>query len=199
MTKLLFSALITTFLLSISTLNALPAQVILIRHAEKPSSGSELSLRGQERAAALAPYILGTQVYTKYGPPVAIFAQNPKNDKSSIRSIQTVAPLSAALGLTTNHSFTRKEYKGLVDEITTNPLYTGKTVLICYEHKTIPEIAQKLGVKFTPKWPGHVYDWVWVITFDSKNTPKLQIFPQQLMYGDSYDVSISESSSSSSN
>ena len=33
---------------------AQPAQVLVIRHGEKPESGEHLSLKGQERAAALA-------------------------------------------------------------------------------------------------------------------------------------------------
>jgi len=38
------------------SLHADPAQVILIRHAEKPEQGHDLSLPGRQRAAALVPY-----------------------------------------------------------------------------------------------------------------------------------------------
>ena len=59
----------------VSRLSAEPAQVIIIRHAEKPDEGNELSLAGRERAAALAPYFLGETALLRFGPPVAIYVQ----------------------------------------------------------------------------------------------------------------------------
>src|SRR6476659_2168979 len=91
-----------------------PAQVIIIRHGEKPDpEGAELSLKGRERAAALVPYFLGDSDVLEFGPPVAIYAQaqNEKKKESSVRSIQTVTPLAEALHLEVNHSIKRDDYQ----------------------------------------------------------------------------------------
>src|SRR4051812_2923021 len=96
-------SLMTTFGLFLSLWAAScyshPAQVIIIRHAEKPDDGNELSLRGEERAAALVPYFLKTGELLKFKTPVAIYAQRPKDADSSLRSIETVKPLADALHL----------------------------------------------------------------------------------------------------
>jgi hypothetical protein len=69
-----------------SSLLAEPAQVIIIRHAEKPEDGNELSLEGRERAAALAPYFLANLDLLEFGPPVAIYAQAQKRLYMTIRA-----------------------------------------------------------------------------------------------------------------
>ena len=82
------------WLLGVSAGFAQPAQVIIIRHAEKPDSGNGLSLKGMKRAAALVPYFLGTESLLKFGEPVAIYAQAQRHETSSIRPIETVRPLA---------------------------------------------------------------------------------------------------------
>lgn len=77
---------------------AQPAQVLIIRHAEKDdASGDGMSLEGRERAAALAPFFTGTKTVLSFGVPVAIYAQPQKHEASSLRPIETVKPLAAAL------------------------------------------------------------------------------------------------------
>lgn len=50
--------MILCFLATVScfSLHAAPAQIIIIRHAEKPPEGNQLSIKGMERAAALIPF-----------------------------------------------------------------------------------------------------------------------------------------------
>ena len=165
---------------------AQPAQVIIIRHAEKPSTGNELSLQGRERAAALVPYFLGTDELLEFKTPVAIYAQAQKKETSSVRSIETVKPLADALHLKVNESFTRDEYKSMVEEILQKKEYEGRTVLICWEHKVIPDMAAEFGAVNAPdKWKGEVFDRVWIITFRPNKKPLFTDWPQRLMYGDS--------------
>jgi hypothetical protein len=165
---------------------AQPAQVIIIRHAEKPDEGNELSLQGEERAAALVPYFLKTDEVLKFKTPVAIYAQRPKGPTSSLRSIQTVKPLADALHLRVNDSFERDDFKNMVDDIVHKKEYEGRMVLICWEHKVIPEIALEFGVEDAPtKWPGEDFDRTWVITFKPSKRPHCKNLPQKLMYGDS--------------
>lgn len=184
----LFQALLAQALviLARNQCQAQPVQVIIIRHAEKPDTGNELSLGGQERTAALAWYFQGTPEVLKFGKPKAIFAQSSNNATSSLRPIQTVQPLADALQLTIDQSFERDDYEAMVAMILRNDAYTGKTVLICWEHKVIPKIAAALGVEDAPnKWHGESFDRTWLITFEAQNAPKLLDLPQKLMYGDS--------------
>lgn len=173
-------------ILAVSQTQGQPAQVIVIRHAEKPSDGNELSLSGHERAAALALYFTGAPDVMKFGALEAIYAQSPKHESSSVRPLQTVQPLADALKLTVNQSFVRDDYAAMVHEILDNNAYQGQSVLVCWEHKVIPDIAAALGVPDGPhEWPSDSFDRTWIITFESGDTPKLVDLPQKLMYGDS--------------
>jgi hypothetical protein len=166
--------------------SAKPARVIIIRHAEKPEEGNELSLKGRERAAALVPYFLETPGLLKDMPLAAIYAQGPKKDGSSIRSIQTVKGLADARKLTIIDKYTRDEFPEMFAEIRKDPAYEGKTVLICWEHKAIPDIAKAFGADDAPdRWHGSAYDRTWIITFKPDGKLTFQNLPQKLMYGDS--------------
>jgi broad specificity phosphatase PhoE len=163
-----------------------PAEVILIRHAEKPAVGNELSPRGRERAAALGPYFQTTPDVLDFKTPVAIYAQRPKSEASSVRAIQTVQPLADALRLKINETYTRDEFEGMVEEIRQKPEYQGHTVLICWEHKVIPEIVRKFAVEGAPQtWRDETYDRTWIIKFKAGEKPTFIDFPQRLMFGDS--------------
>jgi hypothetical protein len=163
-----------------------PAEVILIRHAEKPEVGNDLSLRGRERAAALAPYFMETPELLEFKTPVAIYAQRPKNGTSSIRSVETVRPLANALHVKINDSFVREQFEQMVDEIRRKPEYEGHTVLVCWEHKVIPEIAAKLDAENAPKsWPDAIYDRTWLIKINQGQKPTFIDLPQRLLFGDS--------------
>ena len=167
---------------------AQPAQVIIIRHAEKSDEGDELSLRGRERAAALVPYFLGTEDFLQFKTPVAIYAQAPKKATSLIRSLESVQPLAADLHLTVIQTFTRDEYKRTVEEIMHKKVYDGRMVLICWEHRVIPDTAADFGVEDAPKtWHGRDFDRTWVITFRPDKKPEFEDLPQHLMYGNSDD------------
>ena len=163
-----------------------PAEVILIRHAEKPPTGNALSPRGRERAAALAPYFQSTPEVLDFKLPVAIYAQRPKNATSSIRPIETVQPLADAIHLKINTTFVRDDFQSMVDEIRHKPEYEGHMVLICWEHKVIPEIAHSFEADGAPKtWPDETYDRTWIIKFEAGKKPTFVDLPQRLMYGDS--------------
>lgn len=171
---------------SASHAQAQPAEVIIIRHAEKPPEGNELTLQGRERAAALVPYFRETAVLLEFNTPVAIYVPLPKNETSSIRSAQTVAPLAAALHLKLNSSFHKDEISAMAKEILNSERYDGKMVLICWDHKMIPPIAKALGVDDAPdKWPGDSFDRDWVIRFRAGAKPDFRNLPQRLMFGDS--------------
>jgi len=163
-----------------------PAQVIIIRHAEKPDDGNELNQRGRERAAALVAYFQGRPEVLQFKTSAAIYAQAPKNSGSSIRPLQTVKPLAAALKLQVVQRFMHDDYRDMVKEILKREDLKDRMVLICWEHKVIPDIAQALGATDAPgKWHGDVFDRTWVITFGRNSDVALSNLPQTLLFGDS--------------
>jgi hypothetical protein len=165
---------------------AQPAEVIIIRHAEKPAVGNELTQQGRERAAALVTYFRETPEMLEFNVPVAIYVPLPKNQDSSIRSAQTVAPLASALHLTLNSTFHKDQVGEMAKEILSSDRYEGKMVLICWDHKMIPDIAKAIGVEDAPeKWHGESFDRTWVIKFQPGAKPIFRDLPQRLMFGDS--------------
>lgn len=169
-------------------LEGVPAQVIIIRHGEKPSKGNGLSLKGEQRADALVAFFQGNSEVLQYGLPDAIFAETPESSGKRTRPLLTITPLANALNLTPNTSFSRDDIKGLTGEIMNNPVYEGKMVLVCWEHTEIPGIAAALGAKAPSKWSKKVFDRVWILSFDTiSNSSKIDFadLPQQLLYGDS--------------
>src|SRR5690348_14777746 len=82
-----------------SNIDAIPARVLLIRHAEKPPTGNQLSIKGKERAAALAPFFAESREWQKYGKIAAIYAARPGKEEGSVRSQETVEPLSKLLNI----------------------------------------------------------------------------------------------------
>ncbi|HEV8051708.1 MAG TPA: histidine phosphatase family protein [Parachlamydiaceae bacterium] len=184
--KYFFVTIFITLFSSAANLNALPAQIIIIRHAEKPEQGNELSTKGRERAAAMAPYFSETDYLTTNGTPAAIYAMAAPKGDSSLRPIQTVTPLATLLKMEIKNSFERDNYRKMVEEIKSSPMYHGKTVLICWGHKLIPEIARAFGALQTPgHWPPSVYDRTWSITFSTSGRTTFLNHAQRLMYGDS--------------
>jgi broad specificity phosphatase PhoE len=154
-----------------------PAQVILIRHGEKPEKGHDLSPEGQKRAQALVGYFLKNPDVREFGSPVAIYAQGVGTHKSK-RPVETVEPLAKALKLKVIPIDYAKG-KEMCTDILKNSKYAGKMVLICWEHQAITDLAKALGVEDAPKFPD-AYDRTWIITFPKKGKPTLRDLQQKL-------------------
>jgi hypothetical protein len=164
-----------------------PQSILLIRHAEKPADAADANLgpEGKKRADALPE--LFKKAADRPDPlptPDFIFATKPS--KHSRRPVETVAPLAKALKLEVNAGYANDDYPKLAEELSTNPKYEGKTVLICWHHGTIPELATALGATGVPdKWKDSVFDRVWVVTFDEKGKARpLTKRAQALLPGD---------------
>ncbi len=145
-----------------------PAQIILFRHAEKPDDDNNphLSPEGVQRAERLVTFINSNPMLTRFGAPVALFATKTTKDNNGQRTQETVAPLAKALKLEVKTPFTGNDYNKLAKLILRDPAYSGKTVLICWNHENIPQLAAALGVKpAPPKWKDKDYDRVYVITY----------------------------------
>lgn len=161
---------------------ALPAQIILFRHAEKPAdeTNPHLSAEGVRRARKLVGFLATDPVVNKYGKPVALFATQTTKDGDGQRTQETVAPAAAALKLRVQTPFVGKDYKQLAKLILENPAYAGKTVLICWNHDVLPDLAAELGVSpAPPAWKGKEYDQVYLISFRGKAV-KLSVMAENL-------------------
>jgi broad specificity phosphatase PhoE len=144
-----------------------PAQIILIRHAEKPDdkANPHLSPEGVQRARKLVGWLTTDPVVNKYGKPVAIYATKTTKDDDGQRTQETAAPAAAALKLPVQTPFLGKDYKGLAKLILGNPAYAGKTVVIVWNHEVIPELVAELGAAQPPPWKNKEYDQVYVISW----------------------------------
>jgi hypothetical protein len=145
-----------------------PAQIILIRHADEPTDPRDphLSPAGVQRAERLVPFITNDPAMTRFGPPVAIFATRTTKDGFGQRTQETVIPLARALKLRVQTPFTSRNFAALARQVLGDPAYSGKTVLICWTHPRIPQLAHALGVRpQPPKWKEDVYNLVYLITY----------------------------------
>jgi len=145
-----------------------PAQIILIRHAEKPADPKDphLSRAGVRRAERLVSFVTTDPAMTRLGLPVAVFATRTTKHDDGQRTQETVAPLARALKLPVQTPYLGKDYAALAKLILANPAYAGKTVLICWNHEEIPRLAAALGVSpVPPKRKERVFDRVYVISY----------------------------------
>jgi hypothetical protein len=173
-------------LLATARLHAMPAKIVLIHHAEKATQGHQLSLKGRERAAALVPYFIHGEGALKEATPVAIYTTAASKGNLSSLCIDTVKPLAQELQLSINDTFDASEFKKMAEEIKSNVAYNGKTVLICWDNATIPDLTRFFGALQSPnRWLPETYDRVWLVTISPTGKASIQNLPQKLMFGDS--------------
>ncbi|MEI8026382.1 MAG: histidine phosphatase family protein [Pseudomonadota bacterium] len=171
----------------LATQNSGPAEVIFIRHGEKPSVGDDLNDKGYQRAQLLVNYFKTSPDVTAFGAPVAIYAMaRPHQNSGSLRAIETVTPLALSLGLTVNTSYLKDDYQAMIKDIMSHPEYSGKMVLICWEHAVIPEILDGFGYTGAPQeWPGSNYfDRTWVLDFADNRPSTFHDYNQHLFADD---------------
>ncbi len=166
---------------------ASPAQVVLIRHGEKPDQGNDLSEVGYQRAKLLPNFFNTNAIVKEFGPPIAIYAMAPSEEDGSLRPIETVTPLAESLDpkLDIQKEYKKKDIEPLVSDILSNKSYEGHMVVICWEHHMIPKIVKQFGWKNAPQWDDNVFDRAWVLGFTDDQVSSFQNIPQNLLPGDS--------------
>ena len=165
---------------------ALPAQVIILRHAENQPNENTLSARGYERAQALVGFFKTNPIIGAFGAPVVAFAANPSSDGHSIRPIETITPLAKSLNLVINTRFTKVDTSALIHEVLNAPEYDGKTVLICWVRNTLIDLIDGFGVKDGPsEWSEDLFDRALVLNFSPGKPVIFRNIPQHLLPGDS--------------
>ena len=143
------------------------AVVLIIRHAEDGGTGRALAPRGEQRAEAYKDYFLKFTVDSKGREPQAIFAA--KDSKQSHRPRLTVEPFAKAAELRIDTRFGNNQSADLAADLRANQ--QGKVILICWRHPYVPALLGALGANPKPflpkgKWPGAVYDWVILLSYD---------------------------------
>jgi len=185
------------FLAVAVAVQAMPAQVMIIRHAEKYEDRNRIHLnpRGLTRARALAQFFQSDPRVREYGLPAAIIAQRPSKKKKAVRCQETVAPLAKATGQKVITRFAYNEVMELVNYLRAGREWDSKSVLICAEHTDIVNMAKALGVPQVGQvvWPHETYDRVWLIDFSPKDgtVTGFRNIPQRLLFGDSFQVASS--------
>jgi len=164
-----------------------PAQVILLRHGEKPAGAEEvhLSARGRERAQALVSLLGRHSQLTSNAPVAALYATRVTRHDHGQRTGETLNPLAKDLDLPVRTPLGSDEYSRLAANVLGNSAYRGKTVIICWTHSELAQFASALGVRPPPPaWKANTFDRLWRITFSPGHTQLIDL-PQHLLKGDS--------------
>jgi hypothetical protein len=145
------------------------ATVLLIRHAEKPADGPDLSDQGRKRAQSYVSYFQKLMLDGKSARPDAIFAT--KQSKSSNRPYETVQPLAQALGIAVQANFKDDEVAELAASLRSQS--HGHTLLVCWHHGMMPQLLAAFGAdpsQLLPggKWPSEEFGWLLVLSFDAQ-------------------------------
>jgi hypothetical protein len=172
--------------------------IMLIRHAEKPMhlSGSahgvnpdgqqdphSLTVAGWIRAGALVELFAPSRGEPPAGlrRPDSIYGSAYAGGRSK-RSVQTVTPLAARLGLQVVERYAAGDEHLLAREVNARP---GAT-LIAWHHEAIHKLAKHLGgVDPAPPghWPHDRFDVIWTFTAEKHGWRFAQV-PQLLLPGD---------------
>ncbi len=162
-----------------------PATILLIRHAEKLTDGRpDLSTIGFERAKLIPQLFGGSGAAAPHNLPRPDFLFATHVSKNSNRPVETITPLSVALGLAISSEVADKDFATLAKELLSGK-YAGKVVLVAWHHGSIPGFARALGAvpPYDP-WPETQFDRVWRIDYVGGKAT-LTDLPQGLLAGDS--------------
>lgn len=156
-------------------------RILLLRHGEKPKKGHELNLRGQIRAAALAPYLVAT-----FGKPDALYATKFCSEDLGRRTQETLQPLADKLNLPVVTNWVADDFGEQAKELLSTKT-NGTLSIVCWEHNAIPGLAKALGAKKPPEWKDKNFDRVWELVWPGvigEETLELHFHKQSLLYGD---------------
>ena len=145
------------------------ATLLVVRHAEKPTTAGDrgLSAVGDARARAYADYFRHLEID---GAPVHVGALLASADTDeSARPRLTLEPLAKATELTVETPFANKQVKDFANWLQAGP--PRGTVLIAWHHGKLAKLLAQLGADPTTllpdgAWPEDVYDWLVVLRYD---------------------------------
>lgn len=185
-------------------------QIIIIRHGEKPDDNNNwhLSPEGVARSKMLVKYFsdrsLGLQAVASF-PPSVFYAmaqtKKPADSKhpSSNRPYETIHPAAVALhapiiqgqyvredkeliGMRNDPKWMRTAQYKMAKDILANAEYNGKSIVICWEHSTLPDLMYALGDRTNEaahgnKWPD-VFDQTVLLSYDDQGVVRSTVLTQ---------------------
>lgn len=162
--------------------------VLIIRHAEKPEDGFDLSPEGHKRADDYPRYFAKFTVDDKPLHLDHLFAT--ADSKKSHRPRLTIEPLAKSLSLPIDTRYSNKQVDAFAEELKSSP--HGTNILISWHHGEIPHLVTALGGDAAklfpgadPHWPDDEFAWVIQMRFDSKgNLVDEKLIHEKLMPSD---------------
>jgi len=155
------------------------ATIYMVRHAEKPDTGTGLSPAGQQRADAYVKYFQGLKNFE--GKTIHwdhLFAC--KDSDNSDRPLLTLTPLAAALGKKVHCDYKDKDYAKFAEFLSQNAKqYAGSNVLICWHHGEALNLAEAMGASsatlppssnWPAKWNPNASGWLLKIYYKPEGT-----------------------------
>jgi len=104
-------------------------------------------------------------------------------DSKSRRPQSTVTPLYQKLGVALNTTYSEGEEPALAADV----MARSGTVLICWHHGHIPNLATDIGgsgLGIPTTWPSQRFDMIWVLGRDASGAWAFSQLPQYLLPGD---------------
>jgi len=162
--------LIGAVLLQPTAGQALPRQVLLLRHGHKTGEPNHFNLspEGFQRAIALA-----TLLPACFGHPTHIlsYSFDPMTSKNA-RSYQTLVPLAIATGVNIVvdlDSPANSLQSGKT--ILRDPRYDGANLVIAWEHRRLPLLAEGLGVPGLAQLAEEDFDPLFLLHYRQQGLP----------------------------
>jgi hypothetical protein len=89
----------------------------------------------------------------------------------------TVTRPSQAIHVPLDQEIADQDYPVLAQRLLSNPKYDGGTVLVCWHHGHLPDLAEELGAtpdKVGGRWDPAVFNLIWQLDYPpGTNTPTL--------------------------
>lgn len=179
--------------LNLACLADKPIYLMFVRHAEKQAIfPNNLSVPGWQRADLLAKLLTGEvkghpclDEFLEKHKITEVFADQPTNEKPSIRTIETVTPYSQLTGKDINLNWTKTENINLIKQIINNKENDGKLFLFAVSHgRPMNRVMEFFNLSnITGEWDKNRYDWLWILVVQNSQA-KLISLPQQLVKTD---------------
>jgi hypothetical protein len=157
--------------------------VLIVRHAEKPLAGPELSPLGEQRAKAYVNYFRNYQIDGK--PLVIDYLYAARDSKQSERPRLTLEPLAAALGKTIDSRFDDNQTGKITKDI--QKLRSDQNLLISWRHSKISNLIRALGANpasLLPNgdWPDEQYSWVIELRFKNGKLTGSRLVEENIVF-----------------
>jgi hypothetical protein len=175
---------------------------LLMRHAEKPDARAgiggvdeqgradprALSVRGWQRAGALARWLAPADAAAPFGRPAVLRSASTTAVNKSRRPMLTLLPLAQRLGLATvQDDLDSNDPEAAADALAG----ASGTVVVAWRQDTLPALAAALAARLgadagaiPSAWPEDRFDAVWLFERDATGAWRFRQCLPQLLGGD---------------